>query len=261
MKNIAIVTGASSGIGREFFLSLKDKYPTLDEIWIVARNEEKLKALQTETQTPLRIFPLDLSKESATKALETALQEEKPAIQYLLCASGFGSFRAIKDDDSDVLQNMVDLNCRSIVGVTKAAYPYIAKGGLVMLIASVAAFQPIPYIATYAASKSFVLSYGRALNKELRKSNGARCMCVCPFWTKTAFFDRAIVKTDENTVVKKYAVMYEPKQIVARAWKDAKKKNCDVSICGAYSKGQALLVKLLPHKVVMSVWMNQQGLK
>ncbi len=261
MKNIAIVTGASSGIGKEFFLSLKGRCENLDEIWVIARNEEKLKALQAEIQTPIRVFPLDLSTDSATKTLENALQEEKPAIQYLICASGFGSFRAIKDDDSDVLQNMVDLNCRSIVGVTKAAYPYIAKGGAVILIASVAAFQPIPYIATYAASKAFVLSYGRALNKELRKSNGARCICVCPFWTKTAFFDRAIVKTDENTVVKKYAVMYEPKQIVTRAWKDIKKKNCDVSICGAYSKGQALLVKLLPHKMVMSVWMYQQGLK
>jgi short-subunit dehydrogenase len=261
MKNIAIVTGASSGIGKEFFLSLKDKMQNLDEIWVVARSEEKLKALQEFTDTPLRVFALDLSNENAAKTLEQALNEEKPAIQYLLCASGFGSFRAIQDDDGAVLQNMVDLNCRSIVGVTKAAYPYIAKGGLVMLIASVAAFQPIPYIATYAASKAFVLSYGRALNKELRKSNGARCICVCPFWTKTAFFDRAIVKTDEKTVVKKYAVMYEPQQIVAQAWKDVKKKNRDVSICGAYSKGQALLVKLLPHKIVMSVWLNQQGLK
>ena len=260
MKNIAIVTGASSGIGKEFFLSLKDK-KQLDEIWVIARNEEKLKALQSLIDTPLRIFPLDLSKENATKTIEKALQEETPAIEYLICASGFGSFRAIKDDDSEVLQNMVDLNCRSIVGMTKAAYPYIKKGGLVMLIASVAAFQPIPYIATYAASKAFVLSYGRALNKELRKSNGARCICICPFWTKTAFFDRAIAKNDETTVVKKYAVMYEPQQIVTRAWKDVKKKNCDVSICGAYSKGQALLVKILPHKVVMSVWLNQQGLK
>lgn len=261
MKNIAIVTGASSGIGKEFFLSLKEKTQNLDEIWVIARNEEKLKSLQEFTQTPLRVFPLDLSDASAVKTLEKAFEEEKPAIQYLICASGFGSFRAIQDDTNEVLQNMVDLNCRSIVGVTRAAYPYIAKGGLVMLIASVAAFQPIPYIATYAASKAFVLSYGRALNKELRKSNGARCICICPFWTKTAFFDRAITKTDEKTVVKKYAVMYEPQQIVARAWKDVKKKNCDVSICGAYAKGQAWLVKALPHKAVMSVWLNQQDLK
>ena len=260
MKKIAIVTGASSGIGKEFFLSLKDKAQNLDEIWVVARSEDKLQQLQSLIDTPLRVFPLDLSQASAAKVIEKALQEETPAIEYLICASGFGSFRAIADDASETLENMVDLNCRSIVSVTRVAYPYIAKGGTVILIASVAAFQPIPYIATYAASKAFVLSYGRALNKELRKSNGARCICVCPFWTKTAFFDRAITKTDEKTVVKKYAVMYEPQQIVARAWKDLKKKNCDVSICGAYAKGQAWLVKVLPNKIVMSVWMNQQDL-
>jgi short-subunit dehydrogenase len=165
----------------------------------------------------------------------------------------------VEDDDSAILQNMVDLNCRSIVGITKATQPFMAKGGLMMLIASVAAFQPIPYIATYAATKAFVLSYGRALNRELKKQD-ARCMCVCPFWTKTAFFDRAI-KPNENTVVKKYVVMYTPDQIVKQAWKDAKKKRRDVSMYGATAKGQTLLVKLLPHKLVMSVWQNQQKLK
>ena len=259
MKIIAIVTGASSGIGTEFFLSLKNQSP-VDEIWIIARGEDKLKALQAETQTPVRVFPLDLSTTQSATVIEDALKAEEVEIQYLICASGFGRFCAVEEDDSTVLQNMVDLNCRSIVGITKACYPYMKKGGVMLLVASVAAFQPIPYIATYAASKAFVLSYGRALNKELRKSKGAKVLCVCPFWTKTAFFDRAIAK-DQNAVVKKYAVMYQPSQIVRRAWKDAKKKNKDVSICGAYSKGQALLVKLLPHKVVMNVWLNQQSLK
>lgn len=257
MKTIAIVTGASSGIGKEFFLSLKNKAP-LDEIWVVARGEEKLKALQAECETPVRVFALDLSKTESSATLENALAAEEIEIRYLICASGFGRFCAVEEDDSATLQNMVDLNCRSIVGVTKACMPYMQKGGAMLLVASVAAFQPIPYIATYAASKAFVLSYGRALNKELRKSKGAKVLCVCPFWTKTAFFDRAV--SNENKVVKKYAVMYEPSQIVKRAWKDEAKKRKDVSICGAYSKGQALLVKLLPHKAVMSIWMSQQGL-
>ncbi len=259
MKNIAIVTGASSGIGKEFFLSLKSKEQNLDEIWVIARSEDKLKDLQAETALPLRIFPLDLSKPQSIDELERVFQDENPAIQYLICASGFGRFQGVLDDDNAVLQNMVDLNCRSIVGITRAACPYLAKGGLVMLIASVAAFQPIPYLATYGASKAFVLSYGRALNKELRKEKGAKCLCVCPFWTKTAFFDRATA-SGGNSVVKKYTAMYEPKQIVARAWKDAKKRNRDVSIYGTKAKGQALLVKLLPHKLVMKVWMRQQKL-
>ena len=259
MKNIAIITGASSGIGKEFFLSLKNKEQELDEIWVIARSEDKLKALQTAISLPLRVFPLDLSKNESIDAFEGVLSEENPAIKYLICASGFGRFQGVLEDDKAVLQNMVDLNCRSIVGITRAACPYIAKGGLIMLIASVAAFQPIPYLATYGASKAFVLSYGRALNKELRKERGAKCLCVCPFWTKTAFFDRATAAGGDS-VVKKYTAMYEPHQIVTRAWKDAKKKNRDVSIYGTKAKGQAFLVKLLPHRLVMWVWMRQQKL-
>ena len=258
MKNIAIVTGASSGIGKEFFLSLNDRASNLDEIWVIARSENKLNDLQAFTKIPVKALPLDLSTNDAIQIFENALRQEQPTIQYLICASGFGRFSAIQDDSKEILQNMVDLNCRSIVGLTRAALPYLGKGSLTILIASVAAFQPIPYIATYGASKAFVLSYGRAFNKELAKK-GARCLCVCPFWTKTAFFDRAIDQ-GEKTIVKKYVAMYEPKQIVARAWKDAKKKKRDVSICGFKAKGQVLLVKLLPHRLVMKVWMKQQKL-
>ena len=258
MKNIAIVTGASSGIGKEFFLSLEEKKAELDEIWVVARNEEKLKELAELTPLPLRIFPLDLSTAQAMNILKNALDEENPCLRYLICASGFGRFCAVEEDNPETLQNMVDLNCRSIVGLTTVAQPYMQKGSLALLIASVAAFQPIPYIATYAATKAFVLSYGRGWNVELKKSRGARCICVCPFWTKTAFFQRAVT---EKQVVKKYVAMYEPKQIVKKAWKDAKKKRKDVSMYGFKAKAQTLLVKLVPHKLVMRIWLGQQKLK
>ena len=257
MKNIAIVTGASSGIGKEFFLSLNNRKEGLDEIWVIARSGNKLEELRTQTDLPLRVFPLDLSTPSATTELEKVFSEETPSIQYLICASGFGRFNAVEDDSAAVLENMVDLNCRSIVGITRAAFSYMAKGGVVMLIASMAALQPIPYVATYGATKAFVLSYGRALDKELRKIRGARCLCVCPFWTKTAFFDRA---ASEKSVVKKYVVMYKPEQIVNRAWKDLNKKKRDISIYGTTAKGQALLVKALPHRLVMRIWMKQQKL-
>lgn len=255
MKNIAIVTGASSGIGKEFFHSLERKKEELDEIWVVARNEEKLKALSSSV--PVRVFALDLSQKQATDELSRVFNKEQPSIRYLIAASGFGRFCALSEDDPAVLQNMVDLNCRSIVGLTAAAFPYMAKGGLIMLIASLAALQPVPYLTTYGATKAFVLSYGRALNKELQAEKGARCLCVCPFWTKTAFFDRA---ETEKKVVKKYIALYEPQQIVQKAWKDAKRKKRDVSIYGGKAKFQALLVKILPHRLVMRVWLKQQKL-
>ncbi len=260
MKNIAIVTGASSGIGKQFFLSLNDKADELDEIWVVARSKDKLETLQALTSIPVKVFALDLSETSSTTVLESALQANDVKIQYLICASGFGRFGATESENPAVLQNMVDLNCRSIVGLTTATLPYLSGKSAILLIASVAAFQPIPYLATYGASKAFVLSYGRALNRELRKSKRGRCLCVCPFWTKTAFFERA-TENNSTAVVKKYTAMYRPEQIVRQAWKDLRRKRKDVSVFGFKAKGQALLVKLLPHRTVMSVWIKQQKLK
>jgi short-subunit dehydrogenase len=131
------------------------------------------------------------------------------------------------------------------------------KGSKIINIASVAAYQPIPYINVYAATKTFVMYFSRGLNSEL-KSSGIRVMAVCPFWTKTAFFDRAVL--DGEPVVKKYVAMYEPEDIVKRAYKDLKKGK-DVSMYGFKARMQTLLVKLLPHSLVMKIWKKQQKLK
>ena len=135
--------------------------------------------------------------------------------------------------------------------------PYMPQGGRIINIASVAADQPIPYINVYAATKAFVLRYSRALNREL-KSRGIGVTAVCPFWTKTEFFGRAI--EEGEPVVKKYIAMYEPDQIVMRAWRDAKRGR-DVSRYGFKARGQSLLTKIVPHSLVMDIWMGQQGLK
>mgnify|MGYP003298486432 CR=1 FL=1 len=98
--------------------------------------------------------------------------------------------------------------------------------------------QPVPYINVYAASKAFVLSFSRSLNREFR-NQGIYTTAVCPFWTKTEFFDRA-VKENKNDVVKKYVVMYKSEQIVKRALRDAKKKK-DVSKFGFIARFQMFL--------------------
>lgn len=102
-----------------------------------------------------------------------------------------------------------------------------------------------------------MLSFSRALNSELTMRN-IHCMAICPYWTKTKFFDRA-VDPSKKQIVKKYIVMYEPGNIIKQAWKDLA-KNKDVSIYGTVAKGQALLCKILPHKLVMNIWKKQQDL-
>lgn len=184
------------------------------------------------------------------------LEAEQPAIRLLVNASGFGKFQRTDETPLADNMNMVDLNCRAVLALCQVCLPYMKPGSKILNIASVAAFQPIPYINVYGATKAFVLSFSRALNREV-KPLGIRVMALCPFWTKTEFFDRAVVTGD--AVVKKYIAMYDPKDIVKRAWADLKKGR-DVSIYGFKARGQVALVKLLPHKFVMDTWMKQQKL-
>ena len=257
MKNIAIITGASSGIGREFVKTLKD-HGNYDELWVIARSADKLQALSEETPIPVRPVPMDLSDPAFIGEMESLLQAENPAVRLLINASGYGKFDAVEKLSMEDDLGMIDLNCRALTAMTKLVLPYMHEGARIIEIASVAAFQPIPYINVYGASKAFVLSFSRALNREVRK-RGIHVMALCPFWTKTAFFDRA-VKKDEDAVVKKYVAMYETPFIVKKAWK-ALERGKDHVVPGFKAKAQVALVKILPHSLVMSIWMKQQKLK
>ena len=201
------------------------------------------------------MIPLDLGKQESFAVYEKLLEEEQPNIMLLVNAAGFGIFDSVDDTSLTDLDGMIDLNCRGLVNMSKLSLPYMSEGAKMIQIASMAALQPIPYINVYGASKAFVLSFSRALNGEL-ESRKIHCMAVCPYWTRTSFFDRA---DRGNNVVKKYIVMYEPENIVEQAWKDLA-RNKDVSIYGTIARGQAALCKILPHKLVMKIWKKQQDL-
>ena len=257
MKNIAVITGASSGIGKKFAETL-ETYGTFDEVWVIARRLERLEELKNKVPFPVKPIALDLSLTESYDRYAALLAEEKPNVALLINCSGFGKFCATLDAPLSENLNMVDLNCKAILAMCQHTIPYMERGAKIINIASVAAFQPIPYINVYGATKAFVLSYSRALNRELKK-DGISVTAVCPFWTKTEFFNRAIDKS-EPTVVKKYAAMYVPDQIVKRAWRDVKRGR-DVSKYGFIARFQIALTKLLPHSFVMSYWMHQQKLK
>ena len=256
MKSIGIITGASSGIGREFARTL-ERFGKLDEVWAVARNEERLLALKSVVPFPVRAISLDLSDPGSIAEMKSLLDAENPDVRLLINASGYGKFDAVEKLSMEDDLGMIDLNCRALTAMTKLVLPYMKAGAKIIEVASVAAFQPIPYINVYGATKAYVLSFSRALNRELKKRS-IHVMALCPFWTKTAFFDRAVRK-NEDAVVKKYVAMYDASFIVDRAWK-ALSKNRDHVVPGAKAKLQVAMVKILPHSLVMSVWMKQQKL-
>ena len=254
-KTIAVITGASSGMGAEFVQTIESFGVRLDEIWAIARRQERLEALQAPC--PVRPLALDLTDPASFSEYQALLEQEQPRVALLINASGFGKFAATWQTPLAVNQAMVALNCQAVLAMCQLTLPYLGEGSCIVNIASVAAFQPIPYINVYAASKAFVLQLSRALNREVRPQ-GIRVMALCPFWTKTEFFDRAIDAGREQ-IVKKYTAMYDPAQIVRRAWRDLARGK-DVSKYGFVARFQAALCKLLPHSFVMTYWMHQQKL-
>ena len=251
MKKIAVITGASSGMGRDF-VKMIDKIEDCDEIWVIARRKERLEEIESETGKAIRPVELDLSVNEKIEEYGKLLENERPEVVALVNAAGFGKFGKFEDIPLKEQMNMIDLNCKALMAVTYLTLPYMPEGSRVYQLGSLSAFQPVPYITTYGATKAFVLSFSRALNKELEKRN-IKMIAVCPGWVRTEFFDRA-VKDDTITYYNKF---FTSDEVVRRAIYDMYRGK-DVSVCGASIRAQVLLTKLLPHKLVMKIWCKQQ---
>ena len=250
-KRIAVITGASSGMGREFVLALV-KEQEFDELWLIARRKERLEAIGADTRAPVRAIALDLGVSADVESYRELLAAENPDVRVLVNAAGFGKFKAFTELPLDQQLAMIDLNDKALVSITYLTLPYMRRGSRIYQIGSLSSFQPVPYIGVYGASKAFVLSFSRSLNVEL-KSKGIRVMAVCPGWVRTEFFNRAV--TDDTITY--YNKFFDPDEVVKRAISDMEKGK-DVSVCGFSMRAQVLLTKLMPHRAVMKIWCLQQ---
>ena len=253
--NIAIVTGASSGMGKEFVLQLPGAV-AVDEIWAIARRGGELEKLRGVSAVPVRPIVLDLCREESFATYAALLEAQKPNVRLLVNAAGFGKFGTYSRIDAEDECRMIDLNCKALLMMTRLTVPYMAPGSHILELDSLSAFQPVPYITTYAATKAFVLSYSRAMNRELR-DRGIRVMAMNPGWVKTEFFDHAF-QTNGGNEVQYFNYLYEAKDVVRTGLKDLYHSRKDYSVHGLPIKFQVFLVKLLPHSLVMSVWLSQQ---
>ena len=251
---IAVITGASSGIGREFVYAV-DKEMEFDEIWVIARREDRLLELQEKCRNKLRPVVLDLADSAAIEKYKTMLEEEKPEINLLINAAGCGVFGPFEEKDLGKLLNSVNLNSVALTAMCHVSLPYMKEGDNIINMGSNSSWQPVPYQAVYGASKSYVLSLSRAIGKEL-EPRGIGVMCVCPGWIKTEF--QATAHHDDY--IKYVDRWYEPWEVADQAMKDLKAKK-PVSILGAPVRRQVKLVKHLPVDLVMKIWCKQQGIE
>ena len=252
--NIAVVTGASSGMGKEFALQLSD-FVSVDEIWVIARRTDALTDLQKQIAVPVRAISLDLCNEESFTTYSALLKEESPNVKLLVNAAGFGKFGSFEKIAIEDELRMIDLNCKALLAMTRLTLPYMTSGSHVLQLDSLSAFQPVPFITTYGATKAFVLSYCRAMNAEL-KPKGIRMMAMNPGWVKTEFFNHAF-QTNQGEV-QYFDRLYEAKDVVTTGLKDLYHSKKDYSIHGFPVRMQVRAVKLLPHSMVMSTWLKQQ---
>ena len=249
---IAVITGASAGIGREFVRAV-DQQMQFDEIWIIARRRERLEELKTNCRNTIRPLVLDLSNLDSIDEYRTLLEKEKPELSLLINAAGCGVFGPFAEKDLQKQLSSVTLNSLALTATCHVSLPYMPKGSSIVNMGSNSAWQPVPYQTVYGASKSYVLNFSRALGRELRPRE-LHVMCVCPGWIKTEF--QQVAHHDEY--IRYVDRWYGPEEVAEQAMKDLKKKKT-VSILGRPVRRQVRLVKFLPVSYVMDTWCKQQG--
>ncbi|MGF1513429.1 MAG: SDR family NAD(P)-dependent oxidoreductase [Elainellaceae cyanobacterium] len=189
----ALITGASSGIGKSLAQEMAARGTNLI---LVARSEDLLHALADDLKQrhDIRadVIVQDLTKPDAAQAVFSATEQQGLTVDILVNNAGFGEYGPFSDRPRERHLDMVRLNILALVDLTYQFLPGMRsrQRGSIVNIASIAAFQPIPYLSVYAASKSFVLSFSEALWAEV-KSDGVGVSCICPGPTDTQFFDEA----------------------------------------------------------------------
>ncbi len=240
---IALITGASSGLGREFVRQISSD-DSLDEIWAIARRESRLQELAEITPLPVRPVPLDLTRRESIDTLKELLEREKPEISILVNAAGKGFIGKTAELSDQCNDETIDLNCRAAVDITAASFPYLSRGSRILEICSTAGFQPIPHLNVYAASKAFLQSYTKALHYEML-GTGIHVTAVCPYWIKdTEFIPNAKEQCPKG--FRHFPLASKSKSVVRWALIDSK-LNLWVSTPGPVCLVHRLTAKFIPH--------------
>ncbi len=245
---IAIITGASSGLGIKLFEELISQRTEIDEYWLVARRRERLQALSVKhPDKKIKILSLDLTDNDAIQELSGLLKDSAPQVMVLINNAGYGklgdSWEIPLQDQTD----MITLNCRALTGVTLAALPYMIKGSEIINIASIAAFMPTPRMTVYSATKSYVYAYSKAMRREL-KSKGVNVLAVCPGPMETEFLEVADIKGRSS-----FFAMLPRCDVSTVATKTIKKsgKKRGIYTDKIVYKIYRVLTKVLPHGMIM----------
>jgi short-subunit dehydrogenase len=245
VKKVALITGASAGLGVEFARQLSKRGHRLV---LVARRKDRLDELAKELGNA-RAVAIDLSKANAAAKLMADVEAAGEQVDLLVNNAGFGLIGAFAELDAKRERQMIDLNVGALADLCRAVAPGMIKrkSGGIINVASTAAFQPGPKMAVYFATKSFVLSLSEALHEEL-KPHGISVTCLCPGPTRTEFGD--VAGFGGNGVFDRVAMEAGP---VVKAGLNGLDKNKAVVVTGLVNKVGAASTRFVPRSVVRKI--------
>lgn len=246
-KSVVIVVGASSGLGEQFALQIDAHLRKTDEIWLIARRKEKLVELSRKMRNNTKVLAMDITNPGQMEMLRDCLTDDDCKIRMLVNCAGYGVIGDFADLGCEEQLGMIRLNCEALTHVTHVCVPFMEKKSRIIQIASCAAFIPQPGFAIYAATKSYVESFSKALREEL-KDKQIYVTTVCPGPIDTPFFEIA-ERTGKILAIKK-ATMVDSASVARKALMDSCAKK-SISVYSIPIKVVCVLTKLVPHGLVL----------
>ena len=244
--SIAIVTGASSGLGKVFFEKVVERYPQLDEIWIIARRESMLKELASQyPNRMIRVVPLDLSDTKSFETLDELLKELNPDIKVVINNAGFDRAGLFREMSSKDIYSLIDLNVTGTTMISRSCLPYMHEGSYQIITGSVGSFAPLPWRAVYSATKAYVRFFARALHEEERR-RGVNIMLLSPGKMDTDMFHQNI-SGGGNMDIQPYLNL---DKVTVKALQKAE-KGCATYTPMLFYKMFRLIAKLLPSAIMV----------
>lgn len=253
---IAILTGASAGLGKEYFRALNETRTDLDEIWMIARRTESMQIIADEyPEKRVRLLSLDLTEKESFRTLERILAEEKPSVRLLISNAGCGRLGNVIDENWEDQIRQTELNVTALTAVTNLCLKYMPtkaeKGEIkpaIIQVCSIASFCPNPRMTVYSSTKAYVLSYAKSLGFEL-KGTDIHVLCVCPGPMDTEFLGVAGIRKGSSPTFD--TLPRTNPQMVARRSLAIAQKRGGIWTPRAFFKFYRVLAKLIPHGLML----------
>lgn len=247
MKKIAIVTGASSGLGRQYVHGLMKYHKELDEIWVIARRKYRLDELAEKYPSKIKVLPYDLSKAETFDIIKAELEKEKPNIKILINNAGVDKTGNVSDIPLKEQLNIIDVNSKAYLAMAHIALPYMQENSFMIFVCSVSSFAPNPHLAVYSGSKAFVKYFGEALRQEL-KPRKINVLTLCPGNMDTEMNPKNSAN-DPTSIVHKLPYI-DLDVIVRKSLKKAEKGDF-VYTPGVFYKFFRVICKVIPHRIMV----------